>query len=70
MLVAIGSISSKQTKGTQHTLDKVTHLLNYCATHPEAVVRYHASDMALHIHSDASYLSASEARSCIGGYFF
>jgi hypothetical protein len=37
MLVAIGSISSKQTKGTQHTLDKVTHLLNYCATHPEAV---------------------------------
>jgi hypothetical protein len=28
MLVAIGSISSKQTKGTQNTLDKVTHLLN------------------------------------------
>jgi hypothetical protein len=26
--------------------------------------------MALHIHSDASYLSASEARSRIGGYFF
>jgi hypothetical protein len=69
MLVAIGSISSEQTKGTQHTLDKVTHLLNYCTTHPEAVIRYHASDMALHIHSDASYLLASEARS-IGEYSF
>jgi hypothetical protein len=38
MLVAIGSISSEQTKSAQHTLDKVTHLLNYCATHPEAVI--------------------------------
>ena len=26
--------------------------------------------MALHIHSDASYLSASQARSRVGGYFF
>jgi hypothetical protein len=48
----------------------VTDLLNYCATHPDAVVRYHASDMALHIHSDASYLSVAKARSRAGGYFF
>jgi hypothetical protein len=46
------------------------HLLNYAATHPEAVVRYHASDMILHIASDASYLSEPKARSRIGGYYF
>jgi hypothetical protein len=54
MLVAIGYISSDQTKGTQGTLDKVTHLLNYCDTQPETVIRYHASNMDLHIQSNAS----------------
>jgi hypothetical protein len=52
------------------TMDALVHLLNYAATHPEAKIRYHASDMVLHIVSDASYLSASEARSRLGGYFF
>jgi hypothetical protein len=35
-----------------------------------ATIRYHASDMILHIHSDASYLSVSNARSRLGGLFF
>jgi hypothetical protein len=70
MLVAIGSIASAQNNGTEATMQEVTHLLNYCATHPDAVIRFHARDMALNIHSDASYLSASQARSRIGGYFF
>jgi hypothetical protein len=70
MLVAIGSIASAQNNGTEATMDEVTHLLNYCTTHPLAVICFHASDMALHVHSDASYLSASQARSRIGGYFF
>jgi hypothetical protein len=39
-------------------------------THPDATIRYHASDMILHIHSDASYLSVSHARSRLGGLFF
>jgi hypothetical protein len=70
MLVALGTLSSAQSKGTATTAQAVTHLLNYCATHPDAVVRYHASDMHLHIHSDASYLSESKARSRAGGIFF
>ena len=37
---------------------------------PDAIVRYHASDMQLHVHSDASYLSESQARSRAGGTFF
>ena len=70
MLVALGTLASAQAKGTEATMDATTHLLNYCATHPDAKIRYHASDMTLHIVSDASYLSASEARSRLGGYFF
>jgi hypothetical protein len=45
-------------------------MLDYLATHPEATIRYHASDVILHIHSDASYLSVSNARSRLGGLCF
>ena len=51
-------------------MEAVILLLNYCATHPEVKIRFQASDMVLHINSDASYLSVSEARSHLGGYFF
>eukprot|EP00804_Cyclotella_cryptica_P000699 CCRYP_000983-RA/>CCRYP_000983-RA protein AED:0.36 eAED:0.37 QI:0/0/0/1/1/1/5/0/509 len=45
-------------------------LLDYCASHPNAIVRFTASDMILNIHSDASYLSETKARSRIAGHFF
>lgn len=70
MLVAIGTIASEQAKGTKKTMDAAIQLLNYAATHPNATIRYTKSDMVLHIISDASYLSASEARSRLGGYLF
>ena len=70
MLVALGCLSSAQTKGTEATAQAVTHLLNYCATHPDAILRYHTSDMYLHIHSDASYLSEAQAKSRVAGYYF
>jgi hypothetical protein len=40
------------------------------ATHPDTTIRYHDSGMILHIHSDASYLSVSHARSHLDGLFF
>ena len=40
------------------------------ATHPDAAIRYHASDMILNVHSDASYLSAKDSKSRASGYFF
>ena len=49
---------------------KVKQLLDYAATHPYAIVTYNASDMVLAAHSDASYLSESNARSRAGGHFF
>ena len=68
--VALGSISAQQAEPTELTMDAVVHLLNYCATHPDAVLRYRASKMILCVHSDASYLSEAHARSRVGGFFF
>ena len=49
---------------------KITWLLNYVASNPNATLTYVASDMCLHVHSDASYLSAPKARSRAGAHFF
>jgi hypothetical protein len=40
------------------------------ATEPEMILTYHASDMVLAVHSDASYLSETRSRSRVGGHFF
>jgi hypothetical protein len=57
LIMPINVLASEQTKATSDTADKVIKLLNYCNTHPETKIRYHASGMILYIHSDASYLS-------------
>jgi hypothetical protein len=66
----LSDIATEQTKATEKTQAATNQLLDYLATHPDAVIRYHASDMILHIHSDASYLSVSNARSRLGGLYF
>ena len=53
-----------------NTMKKVKQLLDYAATYPDAIVTYNASDMVLAAHSNASYLSESNARSRAGGHFF
>ena len=70
MLVALGDLSSAQSQSTEATWDKIIWILNYAATYPDAELQYHASDMCLYIHSDASYLSASMARSRASCFFF
>jgi hypothetical protein len=57
MLVALGTLAAAQTQGTEKTMDATVQLLNYAATHPDAAVRFHKSNMILYIHSDAPYLS-------------
>ena len=49
MLVALGTLGAAQTKGTKQTMEAAVHLLNYAASHPDAVVRFTASDMVLHV---------------------
>jgi hypothetical protein len=70
MIVALGTLASQQADGTQATAKSITHLLNYATAHPDATIRYVASDMYLHVNSDASYLSEAKARSRVGGTFF
>jgi hypothetical protein len=70
VLMPLNDIATKQTKATEKTQAATNQMLDYLATHPDATIRYHASDMILHIHSDASYLSVSNARSRLGGLFF
>jgi hypothetical protein len=67
LTMPINVLASEQSRATADTTDKVIKLLNYCNTHPETKIRYHASDMILHIHSDASYLSEREAKRRAGG---
>ena len=70
MLAALRSLATQQANPTQNTMKKVKQLLDYVATHPDAIVTYNASDMVLAAHRDVSYLSKSNAQSRAGGHFF
>ena len=70
MIVSLNIISTQQAAPTEMTMSEITWLLDYAATHPEAVIRYSKSNMILWIESDALYLSATNARSRTGGHFY
>jgi hypothetical protein len=56
VLMPLNDIATEQTKATEKTQTATNQMLDYLATHPDSTIRYHASYMVLHIHSDASYL--------------
>jgi hypothetical protein len=70
VLMALSTIASMQTKGTEQTMEKALQILDYLATHPDATIRFHATDMVMNIHLDASYLSAPNSRSRACRHFF
>jgi hypothetical protein len=70
MLTALSTLASEQASATTKTEAAIQQFLDYCATHPNATVRFVASDMILRVHSDASYLSERNARSRSGGHFY
>jgi hypothetical protein len=70
VLMPLNDIATEQTKETEKIQAATNQLLDYLATRPDATMRYHASEMILHIHSDASYLSVSNARRRLGCLFF
>ena len=63
ILVALSTIASEQSAATSNIAKKITQLLNYLATNPDATIHYTRSDMVLWVHSDASYLSCPKAQS-------
>jgi hypothetical protein len=57
VVMALNDIATEQTSATEKTKTAPCQLLDYLATHPDTKICFQASDMILHIHSDASYLS-------------
>jgi hypothetical protein len=70
VLMPLNAIVTEHTKATEKRQAATNQMLDYLATHPDTTIRYQASDMVLHIHSDASYLSVSSAQIRLGGLFF
>ena len=68
ILVALGTIEAAQTIGKIEKEKEIQKLLDYCATHPNATLRYKASRVVLKAHSDALYFFESLAISR-AGYF-
>jgi hypothetical protein len=64
------TLQRNKPRRQKKTQAATNQLLDYLDTHPDATIRYHASDMILHIHRDASYILVSNARSRLGGLFF
>ena len=69
MLPALGSIASQQAAPKEQLMERVRQLLDYAATHPDAIITYRASAMVLTGHSDESYLSEAKYQSRVGGHF-
>jgi hypothetical protein len=67
---ALGYIASQQATPTEKTNQDIAHILQYVANYPDVSILYSASSMQLRVSSDASYLSASKARSIAGGHFY
>jgi hypothetical protein len=59
VLMPLNDIATKKTKATEKTQAATIQMLDYLAIHPDAKIRYHASDMVLHIHSNVYYLLVS-----------
>ena len=70
MLVAPNTIATSHAHATTTTMGGIVWLLNYTETLPNATLHYHASNMILHVASNASYLYKECARSQAGGHFF
>ena len=70
LITALNELSSAQSKGTQATMQAIIKLMDCCRAHRDAKIVYCASQMQLHIHSNASYLLVSKTRSRVGGQFF
>ncbi len=61
MLPALGMLATQQATPTKNMMKKIKQFLDYVSTNPDAAVTYHASNMVLAGHSNALYLSESNA---------
>ncbi len=59
-----------KTAPTVFTTTKIQMLLGSLHTYPNAKIWFYASDMILHVDSDAAYLVAPRAKSHIAGFYY
>ena len=70
LTASLSAIASRQTKGTEDVMAACHQLLDYLATHPNAAIRYHTSDMILAFDTGASYLSKPDGKSRAAAYYY
>jgi hypothetical protein len=70
VLMALCTIASEQTKGTERTLEKAYQVLDYLAMHHATTVQFCASNMVINIHLNVLYLSKPNAFSKACGHSF
>ena len=68
--VTVNELVAQQAAPTKDTIARCNILLDYAQTYPDVTIRYHHSDMCLHLNSDAAYLVQPKARSRIGGHHY
>ena len=56
ILPGLNDTSSQTAQPTEVTRTKAQQLMDYANTHPDAFIRYNASDMKLQVDLDAAYL--------------
>ena len=70
MIQEINDILRSQSRPKWDTKYKARMLLDYAAKYPNEILRYKASDIVLHVDSDAEYITMIEARICYAGHFY
>ena len=66
---ALNELGTEQATPTESTKAKTQMLMDYLHYHPNAILRYHASDMILVIESDSAYLVLPKARSRAAAWY-
>ena len=61
MLPALNDIGSQQALPTEKVKQKIQQLLDYANTYKNLFVRFYASDMQLHVDTDAAFLVVPKA---------
>ena len=68
--VAINKLGVEQARATEKTRYGCDMLLDYVTIYPNPKIRFCASDMILHVDSDAAYLVQPNAQSRYAGYYY
>ena len=66
---ALNEIRTMQAKPTEATNAKAQMLMDYLHFHPDATLRYHASDMILQFEADSAYLVLPKVRSRAAAWY-